>query len=178
MVERFFPLLRASAEYRLGKQLRVLFDPEDIVNDVWERALPRLPELGAREARYTPVLLKFLATTLVRRINELYRRHIKGKPSPVPPERFSLENIPASPAGPFRQLARKEAQDLVTQAIQRLSPRDRELMILRGIEGHPYKEIAAVLGADPQTLPVRYQRALARLRRELPGSVYDELTDE
>jgi hypothetical protein len=35
-----------------------------------------------------------------------------------------------------------------------------------------------VLGADAKVLAVRYQRALEKLRRELPGSVYDELGDD
>ena len=50
--------------------------------------------------------------------------------------------------------------------------------MLRGIEQQPYKAIAALVEVDEKVLPMRYQRALARLRKELPGSIYDELISE
>ena len=37
---------RAQAEYRLGPRLRRHVDPDDMVQEVWATALPRLPELG------------------------------------------------------------------------------------------------------------------------------------
>src|SRR5262245_53247125 len=71
VVARFTPLLRAAADYRLGKHLRGLYEPEDLLQDVWAVALPRLGDLIPRSERYTPVLLKFLSTTLLRRIQHL-----------------------------------------------------------------------------------------------------------
>ena len=50
---------------------------------VWVVALPRLPELPPRDERHTPVLLKFLSTTLLYRINNLVQKHIRGKPGRV-----------------------------------------------------------------------------------------------
>jgi DNA-directed RNA polymerase specialized sigma24 family protein len=49
---------------------------------------------------------------------------------------------------------------------------------LRGIEQESYKAIAAQLGEDAAVLAVRYQRALAKLRRELPGSIFDEFSSD
>lgn len=180
LIERLSPLLHASAEYRLGKTLRTLYDPEDIVNDVWVTALPRLHELPSRDERYTPVLLKFLTTTLVYRINNLVQKHIQGKPVRKRGEgdEDPLDEVAARTTGILRRMARKETQDLVRQCLDRLEPRDRELLILRGIEQHPYQEIAVILGADAKSLAVRYQRALEKLRREIPGSVYEELAGE
>ena len=185
VVKRFSPLLRAAADYRLGRVLRPLYDPDDIVQDVWLAALPRLPDLPPRDGRHTPVVLKYLSSTLLYRVNNLVRKHIRGKPrreeaqgggdnEAVDP----VDELPATTTDVIRRLARQERKGLVHQSLDKLEPRDREILILRGIEQHPYKEIAALVGADPAALAVRFQRALEKLRRELPGSVYEELADE
>ena len=53
LVRRLSPLLIVQAEYRLGPDLRRVYDPEDLVDEVWVVALPRLGELSARDGRYT-----------------------------------------------------------------------------------------------------------------------------
>ena len=57
LVEKLTPLLLAQARYRLGTS-NTEVDPDDVVQEVWARALPRLPELSDRDGRQTPVLLK------------------------------------------------------------------------------------------------------------------------
>jgi RNA polymerase sigma factor (sigma-70 family) len=177
LVNRFAPLLRAQAEYRLQKTLRSLYDPEDLVQDVWAVTLPKLRELAARDDRYTPVLLKFLSTTLLLRVKGLVEKHLKGKPARLAGEEGNeaLEQLAAESTGASSRLARREVRDQITVALDRLEAKDRELIVLRGIEQHAYKEIAVLLRADAKSLAVRYQRALEKLRRELPGSIYEEL---
>jgi RNA polymerase sigma factor (sigma-70 family) len=181
VVARFTPLLRAAADYRLGEHLRRIYDPDDILQDVWAVALPRLEDLVPRSERYTPVLLKFLGTTLIRRIQHLMRKHIResrDKSSPAGKEREgegALEALPARETSILRRIVRRERRDLVSVALESLEPRDRELIILRGIEGQPYREIGLLLEENPKSLAVRYQRAVERLRRELPRSVFEEL---
>src|SRR5262245_6482251 len=70
-VERFTPLLLAQASHRLGPELRRLTDPEDLVQDVWVRVLPRLAGLKPRDGRMTPVVLRFASSTLLNRLNSL-----------------------------------------------------------------------------------------------------------
>ena len=183
IVRRFTPLLLKSAEYRLGKRLRELHDPEDIVNDVWLAVLPSIAELTARDGRYTPVLLRYLTRTLLFRINNLIQKHIRGKPPKAHRPRQGaggegadpVDDLLAHATGIVTRIVRRETRDLVTEAIDALEERDRELIVLRGIEQRPYKEIAPLLGRDPKVLAVQYQRALEKLRRKLPGSVFEEL---
>src|SRR5262245_47363366 len=78
IVRRLSPLLLAQADFRLGPRLRRLHDPEDLVSTVWAITLPRLGELGAREGRKTPVLLSFLTTTLLNRVNGWVKTDIAG----------------------------------------------------------------------------------------------------
>lgn len=184
LVEKFSPLLLASARYRLGKNLSTLYDPEDIVNDVWLVALPRLPELPSRDARYTPVLLKFLTTTLLFRINNLVEKHIRGKPQKEQGKgsetSFSdpVNELAASQTIIIRRVLRGEVGEFLKEGLDRLEDKDRELVILRGIEQRPYKEIATLLGRDRKVLAVQYQRALDKLRSLLPGSIFEEFTGD
>lgn len=73
VVRRFTPPLLAMARYRMGPRLARAAEPEDVVAEVWAIALPRLIGLARRSGRQTPVLFKFLSTTLVHRISKAHR---------------------------------------------------------------------------------------------------------
>jgi RNA polymerase sigma factor (sigma-70 family) len=181
IVEKFSPLLLASASYRLSGRLRRVCDPEDLVNDVWLVALGRLADLEPRDGRYTPVLLRFLSSTLLNKLNNLFRKHVLDKPRNL--ESSGLDDDPVarveSPwTGVITRVARREAGAAVSQCLEQLSDRDRELIILRGVEQHPYREIAVITGRDPKALAVEYWRGIGKLRKALPRSVFAELIDE
>lgn len=185
IVNRFAPLLLANARYRLGKNLSRIYDPEDIVNDVWAVALPKLADLPARNNRYTPVVMKYLSTTMVYRINNLVEKHIKGKPKNLGESHSAnssagspLDNLPAGATGIFTVLMRHDTRDEILSALNGLDEPDRELILLRGVEGQSYKEIAVLLGGDPKQLAVTYQRALKKLRDLLPGSIFQDFDPE
>lgn len=185
VVNRFAPLLLANARYRLGKNLSQIYDPEDIVNDVWAVALPKLADLSARNNRYTPVVMKYLSTTLVYRINNLVEKHIKGKPKKQVASGGDendggspLDNLSADATGVFTVTMRRDTRDKILSALNGLSQQDRELILLRGVEGQSYKEIAVLLGGDPKHLAVTYQRALNKLRELLPGSIFQDFESD
>ncbi|MBI4604606.1 MAG: RNA polymerase sigma factor, partial [Planctomycetes bacterium] len=66
----------------------------------------------------------------------------------------------------------------VAAAIDELEEGDRSLVILRGIEGQPYKDISLLLRKDENALKVQYHRALEKLRKRLPGGIFDEVEGE
>lgn len=175
VVSRLSPILHACADYRLGPALRTHVDPDDIVNEAWAIALPRLAELGDRDGRVTPVLLKFLTTTINFRINGLLRRHLDGTRSTS--DEFSVE-LTCKHSGVITRAARGEVRDTVRQALSELAPRDREVILLRGIEQHASKTVAVILGLTPAAVDQRYSRALKRLRAQLPNSVFAELQSD
>lgn len=187
IVERFSPLLRADAAYRLGPKLRGVCDPEDVAAEVWAVALPRLGKLPPRDGRMTPVLLRFLTTALRHVVGNLLQKHAREGRGFV-----SLDAGPAAAAdgssvgppapaddgsGVVTKAARAERRDLVLAALDALTESDRALIVLRGIEQAELSAVAAELGVPPNTVSVRYRRALDRLRAALPGSVFEDFVD-
>lgn len=70
---------------------------------------------------------------------------------------------------PEAELLRGAGNDAVRDAIERLPPEFREVIVLREFEEMSYKRIAAITGAPAGTVMSRLSRARALLRRMLAG---------
>jgi RNA polymerase sigma-70 factor (ECF subfamily) len=77
----------------------------------------------------------------------------------------------ATGTSPSRRLIRDEMRARVRSALGRLDPRDREVLVLRYLEGLTTDEIAAVLGVRSGAVKMRHLRALERLRGMLDGEL-------
>ena len=158
LVERFAPALLVQARYRLGRLPRSLCEPEDLVQDAWLVALPRLPELLPWQGRFTPALLKILSTAVLNRSNALYKKHLAGKPR-VWADKGALSSLAGDATGIVTRVVRSERCASLLAAIEQLSPADQEIIILRGIEQASNETVAEVLDLKPNTATVRYRRA-------------------
>ena len=176
LIERFSPLLLAQARFRM-RDRNLGQDPEDLVQDVWSVTLPQLPELGDRAGRETPVLVRFLATTLLYRFNELLRRKIRIRQGHVGEPSRPLE-LPDSTQGALTRAAASDEHRRILAAIDELPEVDREVVVLRAIEQVDNAEVAALLDQTPNAVSLRYNRALGKLRDRLGTSVFDELTEK
>lgn len=189
VVVRLTPLLRSYADYRLGDVLRPHCSPEDLVQDAWVAVLPKLGELGERDGRHTPVLLRYLSNTILFRIKKLVRKHVResamhGEGAPVALGSAATENssiadpfdaLPADTSGVITGAIRSERRGQVRAALAALEGADREVVFLRGIEQASLRATATVVGLTPEAVAQRYRRALQKLRARVPGSVFDEL---
>lgn len=178
VVERLTPLLLAQARHRIGPVLAAEVDPEDVVADVWLRTLPKLAEIGAEADRRTPVLLRYLSTSVLQRINNLVTRTLRRGPRAADLDDATpggLDDLEASVTHVVSRIARGELSEQVLERLDRLPEDDRAVVVLRGIEQRPFRDVAELLGVTENTATVRYRRALEKLRAELPGSLFDEL---
>lgn len=87
------------------------------------------------------------------RLRNFYRRRRRVDPidamiSPATPEELSVE---------------REEHQRILSALRQLSPRDRELLWLREVEGLEYGELSGRLGATEGTVRVALHRAKRRL---------------
>jgi RNA polymerase sigma-70 factor (ECF subfamily) len=131
---------------------RLTGDP-DQADDLAQEAFYRLLDRGPRgPAHGLRVWMFRVATNLIRdaaRQGSTRRRILSGvaTPDPVP-----------SPEG---ELEREEKIQEVRAALERLSSRDREVLLLRQ-EGFSYKEIAQVVNVAPTSVGTLLARALRR----------------
>lgn len=179
LVERFSPLLLAQARLRLPAELRRFVEPEDLVQEAWAVALPRLQDLPPRDGRYTPVVLRFLCTTILYRVSNLMQRRLERtlrEPdgTDAAGARARLSQLPGSGSMALERAMRGEACRVILDAIAALDETDRKIVVMRGIEDAPAAEVAAILGMKANTVTVRYRRLLERLRERLPRSIFDD----
>ncbi len=169
LVERFSPGLLAQARYRMGPDLARLVDPQDVVQDAWAIAIPKLHELAIEDRRATPITLKFLTSIVLFRTNHLLRAHIRRTAQRSTED---ADGLPAREDGALTTAIRRETVQIVLDQLEALDPADREVLILRGLEQRPGKEVAELLATSADAIYVRYHRAIRRLRAALPGSLF------
>jgi RNA polymerase sigma factor (sigma-70 family) len=131
----------------------------DVAEDVAQEALVRL--FTHEVDGPTPALRVWAfktATHLVRdryRVEENRKRLLQANPvSPTPTER------------PDRRLERKEERERVRSALEALSPRDREILLMR-YEGFSYKDVAEAVGVASTSVGTLLARAERRLASAL-----------
>lgn len=174
LIARFSPLLHALAAHRLGSRMRASYDPADIVQDVWAAVLPRLGALELRGPRATPTVLRYLTTAVVNRIRDLLAKHVTRQLAGES-GRATMDDLQDPMSGILTKAARAESAQRVHRALEQLSDRDREIVILRGIHQQPLPAVAERLGIDAGTAAVRFHRALKRLQQQLPDSAFADL---
>lgn len=79
----------------------------------------------------------------------------------------SLESIPEvpEPAGnPLDSVERGEMGRRLREALEKLTPDQREAFVLKHVEGRSYEEMAAVLDVSPASLKMRVHRAREALK--------------
>ena len=131
----------------------------DLAEDVAQEALIRLVETGGGERpRSARAWLFRVAMNLVR---DHARRQDTVRRLTPPLEMVSLDT-------PERALERAETIRQVRAALDRLPPRDRELLMMRE-SGFRYREIAEVIGVKTESVPTLAMRALARFRTAYEG---------
>ena len=183
IVSRISPLLEVRARDQLAGGLSAVCEPTDIVNTVWERALPKLRSLQAADRSHRHALLGFLykiqtdlCIDLMRQL--LRRKHFwsAARNAAVPAAASDpLLRLPADQTSIFSRVARDEDYVTVVRTLSDLSREDRELIFLRTLRGASNKEAAEALNLGPDLAAQRYHRAIAMVRRRLPPSVYSAI---
>lgn len=78
-----------------------------------------------------------------------------------------VRQIDSHAPNPRQELAEKERQDMVRDAVDELKPEQKEVLVLKEFERLKYTEIAAVLSIDIGTVKSRLNRAREELKRRL-----------
>lgn len=149
---------------RMGPNLRVRMDPEDILQEVAIEAVNSWHTLSD-EANAGA----WLVTLARRKIARILRDHL-GVAARDPRREHAIKTeLPVADrrSGPVTHADRKDRLELLEQALERLSDDHREVVLLMKIEGLSGKDVADRMGRSENATHLLLSRALKRLAQEL-----------
>jgi RNA polymerase sigma-70 factor (ECF subfamily) len=157
----------------LDRRLASRVDPSDVVQEALADAARGLSDyLRERPLPFYPWLRQFTW----QRLQQLRRHHIHARRRSVElevpwdialPDRSAealIDRLMVSGTSPSRRLIRDEQCERVRAALDRLTPHDREILVMRHLEEMSAGEIGSVLGISEGAVRARILRALTRLR--------------
>jgi RNA polymerase sigma-70 factor (ECF subfamily) len=157
---RHLPPLQRWARGRLPQWARQLADTDDLVQDALAQTFKRIDDF---EPRDVGALQAYLRQAVVNRVRDELRRLGRRPPAA---DLDALEI--ASGDSPLEQAIGREGLNRYRDALDRLKPVDRELVIARVEMGYTYGELAEMLGKpSPDAARKAAQRALVRLAEEM-----------
>ena len=160
LLERCLPPLKRWAHGRLPAYARGTCDTSDLVQEVAIRVLARLDTF---EPRHVEAMQAYLRMSVINRIRDEIRR-VGRRPESVE----LTEEPPSDVMSPFEAVIREEAYERYRAALQRLRPRDREMVVARVEVQWSIPEIAHRFGMPSfDAARVAVSRSLKRLHAEL-----------
>lgn len=173
LLGRYREQLRRMVAARVDPRLAPRLDPSDVVQEALAEAAAGLDEyLRGPPLPFYPWLRHFAWDRLI----ELHRFHLNSQRRSVTRERPLELPLPDHSAvvlvcqlagggtSPSHRLLREELQERVRGALSALSPHDREVLVLRYLEGLTTAETASVLRLSEGAVKSRHMRAIVRLR--------------
>ena len=163
--------LRALVEVRLDPAVRPRLDPSDVVQETLADAARRLPDFLARRPMPFHLWMTKAAYERVlkaRRWHRAGRRDVGREADRPDGSSVALAHSLVCPSpSPSEEAAGKEASERVARAVADLSESDREILLLRQVDGLDYAQIGVLLDIGPTAARQRYGRAMIRLERAL-----------
>jgi RNA polymerase sigma-70 factor, ECF subfamily len=177
LLERYRSYLTLLARVQIGLRLRGKADPADLVQDTFLEAHRYFDRFqGETEA----VLLTWLRRILASQTARLVRRYGGTQARDVDLERTLERELDSSSdlldrglldrgESPSGAASRREQAVLLADALDRLPPDYREVIILRQLEGLAFDEVADRMGRTVDAVQKLWVRGLDQLRRLIEG---------
>lgn len=172
LFERHRPFLRQVIEWRMDRGLRQRLDASDLVQEAQLEAARRLRryldapglsfKIWLRQITYDRLLM-------ARRRHLMADKRAVGREHVLPDDTSLqlVERVFAAGPSPSQLAIRGELATRVAAVMGRLSEADREVLVMRHLEGLSNKQMAEILGVEPAAVSKRHGRALLRLREML-----------
>lgn len=167
LMERYGDRIEKYAERRLGRDLRRIFEPQDIANEAWMRVVRSIDIWKPSGPRgfYRWLCLQVRRVVLDKRREFERRDRAPGMVSPFDP---SSDSEPAdSSSGPVSKSSRRDELRQVTRALRSLPKTYREPLVAVLVEGGARPDVAARLGISENNLSQRLHRGLELLRERI-----------
>ena len=180
LFDRYRARLRHMIRLRLDRRLAGRVDTSDVLQEAYLEADKRFAE-HLREPTM-PIFL-WLRLVTAQKLTDLHRHHLGVKMRDAGlevslhrgalPQASSVslaELLLGRLTSPTRAAQRAEMQRRLQEALNRMDPIDREVLVMRHFEELSNAETAQVLGLEKTAASNRYIRALKRLKAALGGS--------
>lgn len=166
---RVAPAVFAWSTLRIPDALHGQLDAEDVVQEVWVRALARFATFDPERGPFRAWLFGIARHVLLHALRTLRERSANGDRSRV----VGLADVPDDVTSITRRVTRDEDVRALLAAVELLPDEDRQLVVLHGLEGRSLGAAGAVLGIGREAAKKRWQRLRPRLAGAA-GLIQDE----
>ncbi|MBL8729559.1 MAG: RNA polymerase sigma factor [Planctomycetes bacterium] len=170
LYHRIAPRLYLWAALRVPRALHARLDPEDLMQEIWLRAVAALPRFDRSIAAFRSWLFGIAARTLAENLRHL---HLRRRERVADGDTSVLREVPADVTSVIHQVAHREQLRRLVEVIDALPAPDRSLVVHRGLEERPHAEVARLLGIGADAAEMRWRRLLQRLRGEWTAAGFD-----
>jgi RNA polymerase sigma-70 factor, ECF subfamily len=166
------PLVLRYCRGRLGWQESVMGSADDVAQEVCLAVVNALPGYTLRGLSFRA----FVYGIAAHKVTDAFRAIGRNRAEPV----AELPDSPQLLDGPEYRLLQGELTERLGALLHRLTPRQREVLVLRIAVGLSAEETAQAVGSTPGAVRVTQHRALNRLRRMLaaPAGADDGIDGE
>jgi RNA polymerase sigma-70 factor (ECF subfamily) len=155
------PLVQRYCRGRLGRNEGVIGSADDVAQDVCLAVISALPNYEIKGLSFRA----FVYGIAAHKVTDAFRAIGRNRSDPV----AELPDSPILHDGPEQRLLAAELADRLGHLLHRLTPRQREVLVLRIAVGLSAEETAQVVGSTPGAVRVTQHRALNRLRGVIGG---------
>lgn len=155
------PLVLRYCRGRLGRSEGVIGSADDVAQEVCLAVISALPHYEVKGLSFRA----FVYGIAAHKVTDAYRAYGRNRSDPVP----ELPDSPAAQDGPEQAVLVGEMSRHLGDLLHRLTPRQREVLVLRVVVGLSAEETAQAVGSTPGAVRVTQHRALNRLRGILAG---------
>jgi RNA polymerase sigma-70 factor (ECF subfamily) len=163
------PLVLRYCRARLGRQESLMGSAEDVAQEVCVAVVGALPHYQLKGLSFRA----FVYGIAAHKVTDAFRVIGRNRTEPV----ADLPDAPTTGDGPENRLLAAEMSTRLAQLLDQLTPRQREVLLLRMAAGLSAEETAHVVRSTPGAVRVTQHRALGRLRRIVLGEAAAEAGD-
>lgn len=155
------PLVQRYCRGRLGRSEGVIGSADDVAQDVCLAVISALPHYEIKGLSFRA----FVYGIAAHKVTDAFRAIGRNRSDPV----ADLPDSPILSDGPEQRLLAAELAKRLGHLLHKLTPRQREVLVLRIAVGLSAEETALAVGSTPGAVRVTQHRALNRLRGVIGG---------
>lgn len=176
LFEFYRPRLKQVVRMRFDRRLSARVDESDVLQDAYVDANRQIA-VYLREPRVS--FYVWLRGLTLQRLSNVQRDHVTAQrrsvrrefPLPKQSSVVLAQKLLAAGPTPSEAVARSELRQCVQQALEKLKPSDREVILMVHFEDMSCAQVGQVMGLSRTAATMRYARALTRLREFLISEV-------